>query len=139
MSNQEKMSLITELESTMRSFIREYRREFNELLGEGFTGSEFAFLRAIHENSEQNVSRLAAALNVSNSHATTIMDRLADKGLITRTRSEHDRRVVIFELTEHGEEVFFVLNEKRTQYMQERFEKLSISEIEELIRIFNIL
>ncbi|GGF34461.1 putative HTH-type transcriptional regulator YpoP [Halobacillus andaensis] len=139
MNDQEKIALITELEGTMRHFIKEFRRQLNEQLGEGFTSSEFAFLRAIHENSEQNVSCLASTLNVSNSHATSIMDRLEEKELITRTRSKQDRRVVVFQLTTRGEHIFEELHEKRTVYMQERFKKLSKKDLQELIRIFHIL
>ncbi|MFG6150554.1 MarR family winged helix-turn-helix transcriptional regulator [Halobacillus sp. B23F22_1] len=139
MSDQEKIRLITELEETMRSFSKEFRRQLNEQLGEGFTSSEFAFLRAIRENSEQNVSCLASTLNVSNSHATSIMDRLEEKKLITRKRSKQDRREVVFQLTTCGAQIFERLHEKRSVYMQERFKKLSKKDLEELLRIFHIL
>ncbi|MCP3029397.1 MarR family winged helix-turn-helix transcriptional regulator [Halobacillus sp. A5] len=139
MADQEKMTLITELEGVMRQFIKEFRKELNDLLGEGFTSSEFAFLRAIRENSHQNVSCLASVLNVSNSHATSIMDRLEEKGLMTRTRSKQDRRVVVFQLTSYGESIFEELHDKRAAYMQERFEKLTKRELEDLIRIFHNL
>ncbi|UOQ44518.1 MarR family transcriptional regulator [Halobacillus salinarum] len=132
-------SLIAELELSMRSFIRDYRKELNEVLGDGFTSSEFSFLRAIHENNCQNVTRLATLLNVSNSHATSVMDRLEAKGLLTRTRSEKDRRVVVFMLTEEGEKIFNSLDKRREAYMEERFNKLSHEEIKELIRIFKSL
>ena len=139
MQDNETKHLIAELELVMRSFIRDFKKELNEILGEGFTSSEFSFLRAMYDSNCQNVSSLASMLNVSNSHATSVMDRLVDKGLITRGRSEQDRRVVIFTLTETGTEIFKSLNDKRETYMEERFSKLSSSEIKELIRIFNRL
>jgi len=137
--NQNKMKDIMELEKVMRSFIRDFRKELNDLMGQDFTSSEFSFLRAISENQNQNVSTLATTLGVSNSHATSIMDRLAEKNLITRTRSEKDRRVVVFRLTDEGEEIFKSLDEKREAYMQERFDSLSRDEIKELLRIFSKL
>ncbi|KHE68739.1 MarR family winged helix-turn-helix transcriptional regulator [Halobacillus sp. BBL2006] len=137
--NEKKMTLISELEEIMRFFIKEFRRDLNDRLGEEFTGSEFAFLRAIRENSNQNVSSLASTLNVSNSHATSIMDRLTEKNLMVRNRSEKDRRVVVFELTEEGERIFHQLNDKRTDYLNQRFQKLSVEELNELIRVFNKL
>jgi len=137
--DQNKMKDIVELEHVMRSFIRDFRKELNEMLGEDFTSSEFSFLRAISENQSQNVSSLASTLGVSNSHATSVMDRLADKNLITRTRSEKDRRVVVFKLTDEGEEVFNSLDQKREAYMKERFDTLSKDEIKELLRIFKKL
>lgn len=139
MVDQNKMKDIVELEHVMRSFIRDFRKELNEMLGEDFTSSEFSFLRAISENQSQNVSSLASTLGVSNSHATSVMDRLAEKNLITRTRSDKDRRVVVFKLTNEGEKVFNSLDQKREAYMKERFDTLSKDEIKELLRIFKKL
>jgi len=139
LADQDKMKEIRELEHVMRSFIRDFRKELNDLLGEDFTSSEFSFLRAISENQNQNVSSLASALGVSNSHATSMMDRLVEKELIIRTRSEKDRRVVVFQLTDEGENIFNSLDTKREAYMQQRFDSLTKEEIRELLRIFNKL
>ncbi|UOQ91608.1 MarR family transcriptional regulator [Halobacillus shinanisalinarum] len=139
MQDQEKSLLISNLEATMRRFVRGFRRELNDQLGEGFTSSELSFLRTIKEKKCHNVSSLASTLNVSNSHATSVMDRLVEKSLIVRTRSKKDRRVVVFMLTEEGERMYQTLDQKRESYMQQRFERLSKEEIQELIRIFNLL
>ncbi|MFD1020824.1 MarR family winged helix-turn-helix transcriptional regulator [Thalassobacillus hwangdonensis] len=139
MLDQEKVALITDLEKSMRSFIRDFRRQLNEVLGENFTSSEFSFLRAISEDKEQRVTSLAALLNVSNSHATSITDRLVEKELITRERSTVDRRAVVLALSEKGEALFKALDQKRAAYMNERFEKLTKEEIRLMIDIFSRL
>ncbi|MYL34509.1 MarR family transcriptional regulator [Pontibacillus yanchengensis] len=137
--DQEKMKLISELEVTMRMFIRDFRKEMNEQLGDGFTSSDVAFLRIINESSNQNVSTLASTLNVSKSHATSVTDRLVEKELITRERSTSDRRVIVLALTDKGSEVLTHLEGIREKYMQKRFEPLSKEDLKELIRIYSLL
>lgn len=133
------MKLISELEVTMRMFIRDFRKEMNEQLGDGFTSSDVAFLRIINESSNQNVSTLASTLNVSKSHATSVTDRLVEKELITRERSTSDRRVIVLALTDKGSEVLTHLEGIREKYMQKRFEPLSKEDLKELIRIYSLL
>ncbi len=48
------------------------------------------------------VSELSAALSIHQSTASNMLDKLENKGLIRRERSEQDHRVVRLYLTEHG-------------------------------------
>jgi len=48
------------------------------------------------------MSDLAAALGVPLSTATHTVDRLVEKGLVVRNRSEQDRRVVQVEMSDPG-------------------------------------
>ncbi|WP_181347487.1 MarR family winged helix-turn-helix transcriptional regulator [Thalassobacillus sp. CUG 92003] len=139
MQDNEKVKLISELEGSMRSFIRGFRRDLNDMLGDGFTSSEYSFLRAIKESNTQNISTLASLLGVSNSHATSVTDRLVDKQLVTRKRSDKDRRVVVLDLTPEGEETYQKLETRRTEFIRNRFEHLTKEELQELIRIFNTI
>ena len=50
------------------------------------------------------MSGIAAYLGTSLSSATSMMDRLVEKGLIDRAPDPHDRRVVTCHLTSHGHE-----------------------------------
>lgn len=45
---------------------------------------------------------VASQSGISHSAATAMIDRLVDKELVTRTHDEHDRRVVVCELSENG-------------------------------------
>jgi DNA-binding MarR family transcriptional regulator len=48
------------------------------------------------------MGELAKHLSCDNSNVTWITDRLEERGLVTRTQAEHDRRVRLLVLTEKG-------------------------------------
>ena len=47
---------------------------------------------------------IAASLGIAVSATTTVVDRLVERGLVMRLSDPKDRRVVICELTEHGQD-----------------------------------
>ena len=55
------------------------------------------------------ISYLAERLQIQHHSAVELVDRLFKKGLISRTRSEQDRREVYVQLTERGEHVLDAL------------------------------
>jgi DNA-binding MarR family transcriptional regulator len=56
---------------------------------------------------------IAVAAELSPAAATEMLESLAESGLVRRTRSERDRRVVLNELTAHGREL---VERKHAQY-----------------------
>ena len=59
------------------------------------------------------MSKLADALDVSVASTTGIVDRMEQRGLVRRTHSREDRRVVLVEKTEAGDDVFRAIAESR--------------------------
>jgi DNA-binding MarR family transcriptional regulator len=57
------------------------------------------------EGEEPRIVYLAERLQVQHHSAVELVDRLARKGLVTRTRSSEDRREVFVTLTSRGEQV----------------------------------
>lgn len=49
-----------------------------------------------------SMSRLAELLDVGLSNVTGLVDRMEERGLVSRVRVPDDRRVVLVELTDHG-------------------------------------
>jgi DNA-binding MarR family transcriptional regulator len=66
------------------------------------TLSQYALLQALATRSEAPVRELAGEAGIAPSTATRILDALERRGIIRRTRSPHDRRVVTVTLTEFG-------------------------------------
>jgi len=66
---------------------------------------ELISLLFVDRKGEVIMSSLADYLNVSMSTATGIADRLNRQGLLTRTRSEEDRRIVSIRLSPAGGEI----------------------------------
>jgi DNA-binding MarR family transcriptional regulator len=66
------------------------------------TLSQYALLQALATRSEAPVRELAAEAGIAASTATRILDALERRGIICRTRSPEDRRVVTVTLTDFG-------------------------------------
>jgi len=59
-------------------------------------------LKALEPGRPRPMSELAGALRCDNSNVTGIVDRLEDRGLVTRRPSDRDRRVKMLEVTDAG-------------------------------------
>lgn len=70
----------------------------------GLTGPQFMILREIGRRGTPSPTELARAVSLSNPTVTGILNRLAQRDLITRERSESDRRRLQISLTPAGAE-----------------------------------
>src|SRR5512140_2019720 len=68
----------------------------------GLTGPQLWAIKVVAENAPIKVSELARRMYLHPATVVGILDRLEGHGLVTRTRSVEDRRVVEIELTEKG-------------------------------------
>ncbi|MFC2023436.1 MarR family winged helix-turn-helix transcriptional regulator [Chloroflexota bacterium] len=68
----------------------------------GLTPRDLSVLRYLLETESATVGRVRAFMHTSPSTASTLIAQLEAKGYLTRTRSPHDNRVVIVELTPVG-------------------------------------
>ena len=71
----------------------------------GLTSVQWAPLMMIARGGHPTAASLARDLNTDTGAMTRMLDRLEAKGLLTRRRSETDRRVVELALTEQGRSV----------------------------------
>lgn len=71
----------------------------------GLTNSQLLVMQSIHElGSGANPSAIAREVVLSQPTVTSILDRLERNGLVSRHKTEQDRRGVRIELTESGKE-----------------------------------
>ena len=82
------------------------------------------------------MSKLAAALGVTPTNVTGIVERLVKKGLVTRTESDQDRRILLLRATEDGEELVVKLGERRRGHMSEVLAHMSMGELATLAQGF---
>jgi DNA-binding MarR family transcriptional regulator len=61
-------------------------------------------VRAARDQGEVTISQLADLLEVSPPSASTLVDRLVEKGILTRKRSSKDRRVVVVSVSPEAAE-----------------------------------
>jgi MarR family transcriptional regulator, organic hydroperoxide resistance regulator len=67
--------------------------------------AQYSLLFGLRQEGGLSLGELADAVELSPPAATEMLDSLASQGLVLRTRSESDRRVVLTSLTERGHEL----------------------------------
>jgi DNA-binding MarR family transcriptional regulator len=71
----------------------------------GLTGSQLWVVKMLYETANMKVSDLARRMYLHPATMVGLLDRLEVKGLVQRTRSEKDRRVVYVTITAQGREL----------------------------------
>jgi MarR family transcriptional regulator, organic hydroperoxide resistance regulator len=66
-----------------------------------------------------NFKKLAEALGVTPPNVTGIIDRLVEQGLVTRTENPEDRRIMLLQATEKGQDLLNNLRERHIQQMSQ--------------------
>jgi DNA-binding MarR family transcriptional regulator len=84
----------------------------------------------INNRGYTTTGKLAAVLKVTPTNMTGVIDRLLEKGLITRTTNPDDRRELVLRMTPSGEELVAELRQKRKERMIELFNRLTEEEAE---------
>lgn len=80
-----------------------YTKELNKYYS--ITAAQLNCLVALDENAPMPPSQIAKLIMVKSSTVTGIVDRLEIKGLVVRTRSSSDRRVINIDLTDAGKKL----------------------------------
>lgn len=94
-----------QLLSAIRRIVRSVDLRSRQLVrSHGLTGPQMLLIKELLAMGETTVSRLADRVNLSQATVTDILNRLENRGLITRTRSDQDRRCVFIKLTEAARE-----------------------------------
>lgn len=77
--------------------------EFHDIVRErGLKVPEWRVLASLYDSDGQMVTRLAELALMEQSRLTRIVERMDDRGLVTRRGDDHDRRRVRVFLTEQG-------------------------------------
>ncbi len=81
------------------------------------TGPQLATLREARKLGRPSISALARAVHLSQPTVSGIVSRLERRGLVVRNRSEGDKRSVVIEVTDEGQDVL----DEAPSLLQERF------------------
>lgn len=83
----------------------------------GMTGPQLVLLQELSDCESQSVSELSKSVSLSQGTVTDIVVRLEKKGLLSRRRSETDKRRVLVSITENGQ----ALLKKAPSALQNKF------------------
>jgi MarR family 2-MHQ and catechol resistance regulon transcriptional repressor len=101
----------------------------------GLTTSQFGVLEALWHLGPLSLGQLADKILKSSGNLTLVVDNLVKRGLVTRSRSDRDRRVVTAVLTPEGESAIAELFPRHVERVVSAFEGLSATEQETLARL----
>ena len=88
------------LYAASREVIKQYRPYLDEA---GITYTQFITLQALYKCGCMSVKELGAMLYLDSGTLTPLLKSMERKGLVTRSRSREDERVLLVQLTAEGE------------------------------------
>ena len=97
---------------------------------------ELKILEILGKNGRLTMKEVADRATLSMSTMTTIMDGLVDKALVSRQRSEDDRRLVWVDLTPEGEKIYSEILDFHLRMVRGMLNALSKNEQNILIGLF---
>jgi DNA-binding MarR family transcriptional regulator len=127
----EKPELINEIIELQRRADQARRQyELGVWMNLPLTMAQLKSLFFISNQGSTNSGKLAAALGVTPTNVTGIVDRLVKQGLVSRTGDIQDRRVLLLRATDRGQQLISQLRERRKGYLSEVLVHLSAGELE---------
>ena len=125
-----------ELDKIMRDinkYLVEYTKE--NLKENGLTMPRFLVLWHITKYEPVNMSVLHKKMYMANSTLTVIVDKLVKEELVKRYRNPEDRREVLLELTEKGNDLLCEMLNIRQSFLEKAMHKLNVEEKNTLINL----
>ena len=111
-------SIETQVLTAMRRLIRATDLDSKRLARQtNLSTSQLLVLELLAEGSEQTVGSIGEQVGLAQATVTNMVDRLEERGLVSRVRSDEDRRQVRVTLTEAGRE----LRDQAPTALQTRF------------------
>lgn len=90
----------------------------------GLTGPQLIILQEIEFNAGMFVGELAREVSLSQATVTSILERLENRGLIGRRRSDNDRRRVLLHATDEGKKLIKEAPPLMPESFAERFNQM---------------
>jgi MarR family transcriptional regulator, organic hydroperoxide resistance regulator len=99
------------------------------------TGPQLTVLKVLEGLGDLSLSDLSERIRAQNSTVTGIIDRMEREGLVVRTRSTEDRRVIRIRLTEKGARIAREIAVEPMEIFRSALENLSPVEMRDLLKI----
>ena len=105
----------------------------------GLTGPQLTVVKMLQAMGEMSLSQLSERIHAQNSTVTGIIDRMQREGLVLRSRSSRDRRVIRIQLTPKGRQLAADIPLQPTEILREALGSLSAQESQALVAILRKL
>ena len=123
----------------LEALIMQTGRLFTTHAQGALTATQSMVLRWLTERGPVPMGELADALDITMAGATGLVDRMVQAGLLSRQRSEADRRLVLVALTPKGVQALEADRRDRFQTFRQVTEGLSVEDLTQFARILRLL
>lgn len=129
---------------TLRQIIRAIELHSRDLSKKyGITGPQLLVLKELRKEPEKTIGQVSRTISLSQATVTSILDRLEKQGLVTRVRSQSDKRKVCIQLSNRALEILDATPNPLQEEFTDQFESLAewekLSLISSLYRIAGMM
>lgn len=103
----------------------------------GITSQQMGIMLSLHRRMASTPFELSMLLGIDTGLMTRMLDKLESKGLLKRSRSEEDRRIVNLLLTQNGHQLAEQIPEIVPPVLNARLKHFSQEEFEEFRRLLD--
>ncbi|MCL5998347.1 MAG: MarR family transcriptional regulator [Chloroflexi bacterium] len=125
------------VEALFDSLVMQGNKSLSEkLMQYDLTVAQYLSMDALHHKGDEcSMSELADRIHQSSATMTGIVDRLVEKGWVTRRRSEEDRRAVFVALTPDGQNILNRVTSERHEFVRNTISKIPATDVETFINL----
>jgi DNA-binding MarR family transcriptional regulator len=129
----ERSAIVDAIVGQFRSSIGELRCVASErLVRQGVSMSHLHLMSMLDRHGQLPMSRIAELLDVSDSNATGLIDRMEERGFVERIRHPDDRRVVLVRVSERGQQILTDIEVVRDDLMRRVLARLDDGQLDRL-------
>src|SRR5437764_589501 len=109
------LELASELRTLFTRLIKKLRKE--SATGQHLSLTERSTMSRLYQQKQLLPSELAVSEKITNQSMSQILNHLLERGYITRTASDTDKRKVLISLTKTGEETLLRVRAERDEWL----------------------
>lgn len=112
---------------TFHNILKTELKMINKITNSGLSMREVHLLEIVGDNQDITVSKIAKSFEITLASVTVMVNKLADLGYITKTKSDQDARIIYITLTEKGH----AINKEHTNFHKNMIQRITKNLTEE--------
>jgi MarR family transcriptional regulator, 2-MHQ and catechol-resistance regulon repressor len=97
--------------------------------------TEFSVLEVLYQKGKQTIQQIGNCILISSGSMTYVIDKLEQRGFLSRNACPDDRRVIHVILTDDGNEMMNEIMPKYHEFVHHMFDSLDSDEAETLVKL----
>jgi MarR family transcriptional regulator, 2-MHQ and catechol-resistance regulon repressor len=97
--------------------------------------TEFSVLEVLYQKGKQTIQQIGSCILVSSGSMTYCLDKLEQRGLLSRNACPDDRRVIHVTLTDDGNDLMNEIMPRYHEVVDDMFDSLNSDEAETLVQL----